>query len=194
MISVDLKHSLGGFEAHLAGLAGARMKAAVRALNRTMTTVRAEAARAMAREYEGLKIGTLKRQMRFKRATASEADASITFSNRRFRLYGNWNVRHSRGQRVRLARLPFRVETGEGRRLDPAALSGAFLQRAKSNGTPNVFLRVGRARYPITALVAPSLSSAFVERQVGEKLARIARTRFAVVFAQELKFRLATRG
>jgi hypothetical protein len=194
VISIDVKHSLGGFEAHLAGLADARMKAAVRALNRTMTTVRAEAARAMAREYEGLKIGTLKRQMRFKRATASEAAASITFSNRRFRLYGNWSLRHSRGQRVRTARLPFRVETGEGRRLDPAALRDAFIQRAKSNGAPNLFLRAGRERYPITVLVAPSLSSAFVERQVGEKLARIARTRFAVVFAQELKFRLATRG
>lgn len=193
MITVDVQHSLRALTARLDLVPKEVMAAAVRSLNRTMTTVRAEAARDMAAEFRGLKIGTLKRQMKFKRATRSEPVASITFSNKRFRLYGNWNIRHSGGKHLRLGRLPFRLETGDGRQIGDAELRSAFIQRARTNGVPNVFLRTGRARYPIAVLVAPSLAAAYVERAIGRRLAQVARDRFAVVLQQEAKFQLSKR-
>lgn len=193
MITIDVQHNLRELTARLDLLPKEVMASAVRSLNRTLTTVRAEAARDMAAEYRGLKVGTLKRQMKFKRATRMEPVASITFSNKRFRLYGNWNIRHSGGQHLRLGRLPFRLETGDGRQIGDAELRGAFIQRARLNGQPNVFLRTGRDRYPIAVLVAPSLAAAFVERSVGKRLATVARDRFLVVLQQEAKFQLSKR-
>jgi hypothetical protein len=187
-VQISVSHTLKAYEARLAGLPKERMAAAVRSLNRAMTTVRAEASRDMGKEYPGLKIGTIKRQMRMKRATRGDPAASVTFSAKRFRLFGNWNVRQTR--KGVLGRLPFRwIETASGELVRPSELSRAFIQRSKA-GTPNVWIRVGKDRYPIEALVASSLATAFVERAIGRRLGKVARERFAVVFAQEVSFRL----
>lgn len=189
--TINVKHDLNRLSAGLGLLTAERMKAAVRALNRTLTTVRAEGARDMGLAYRGLKISAIKRQMRFKRASQAHPAAVLTFSNRRFRLFGNWRTTQTR-RGVRTGRLPFRLETGGGRRLDPEALRHAFLQRSRQ-GTANVWLRAGKERYPIEVIVAPSLAEAFVERAIGEALSRRARARFGAVFQQEAKFRLSKR-
>lgn len=207
---IEIRHTLDEYTRRLGLLQGERMQAAVRTLNRTLTTVRAEGARSMSREYPGLKIGTLKRQMKFERASRTKPEAALVFSGKRFRLFGNWPIAKTltaTGVRVRLrglqkgrggisvpARLPFRVETGDGKPVSIAQLRQAFIQRPRSGGQPNVFVRSGRDRYPIEVLVAPSLAAAFIERGIGDALSRTARQRFEVVFQQEAQFRLSKRA
>lgn len=188
----DIRHGMDKLSAELGLLAKEQMPAAVRSMNRTITTVRAEGARGLGREYPGLKIGKIKRQMRFKRAVASDPSASITFSNKRFRLFGNWNVRQTRSG-VRGGRLPFRLESGDGLEITSDMLRSAFIQRSRTHGTANVWRRAHKGRYPIEVILAPSLSSALVERGIGDALVRTARGRFAVVFMQEARFRLSKR-
>ena len=206
---IKILHTLDEYSRRLGLLNEERMQAAVRTLNRTMTTVRAEGAREMAGIYPGLKIRTIKAQMKFARATRGRPEAVITFSGKRFRLFGNWPLTKTvtaKGVRTRLRgfgsaragvalpRLPFRVETGDGVAVSAAELRQAFIQRAASSGVPNVFIRTGRGRYPISVLVAPSLAAAFVEKGIGDALSRSARMRFETVFVQEAKFRLSKRG
>jgi len=190
-VTVDIRHDLAGLQARLGLLPQERLQAAVRALNRTMTTVRAQAARDMGKEYAGLKIGAIKKRLRFKKATRSDAIATITFSGRRFRLI-NWNVRQTKtGIR---GRLPWALETGDGKRITPAQLRHAFIRASRTHGIANVWQRAGKARMPIEVIVAPSLAAAFVERRIGEALVKVARERFRIVFEQEAKFRLSKRG
>jgi len=192
--SISVRHTLDSLSARLALLPQERMAAAVRALNRTVTTVRAQASRDLSKEYPGLKIGVIKKRLRFARATRSQPSASITFSNHRFSLYHNWKVRQTRTG-VRVGRLPWALEDWEGKRIPATLLRHAFIQSSTNNrGQHNVYLRVGRERYPILGLVAPSLSSALVERGIGLALSRFARDRFAVAFEQEAKFRLSKRA
>ena len=191
MIHIDVRHDIAGLQARLQLLPKERMQAAVRALNRTMTTVRAEASREMRKAYPGLKVSTLKRRIRFTRATRAKALATLTFSAKRFRLVGNWNVRQTK-QGIR-GRLPWRLETADGTEIPASALRQGFIRAATNTGVSNVWLRDGKARYPIQAVLAPGLNAAFVERHIGRALSRTARARFAVVFEQEARFRLSRR-
>lgn len=187
---IDVKHDLAGLSARLGLLAKERVAASVRALNRTMTTVRAQGARDLAKEYPGLKIAAIKKRMRFQRATRSSMRAFVDFSGKRFRLT-NWAVRQTKTG-VRL-RMPWGIVTGGGGAIPADRLRNAFLQVATTNGVRNVFLRVGKQRYPLHVLLAPGLAEAFRERRVGARLTRFARARFSVVFQQEAKFRLSKR-
>jgi len=193
---LDIRHDMNRLVADLGLLKAEILPAAVSALNKTLTTVRAQAARALRDEYPGFKAAVLKRQMRFKRASRLEPSAVLTFSNKRLRLFGNRRlslIQTRYGTGVRLGKLPFRLEAADGRAIDPQDLQRAFVQRSRATSVPNVWLRAGKARLPIDVVLAPSLSSAVVEKRIGEALLRVARSRFAVVFAQEGKFRLAKR-
>lgn len=191
----QVTHDLKGLEARLGAYPQETMAAAVRALNRTMTTVRAEAARSMQKELGGLKIGVIKRQLKQQRATRAVPLAVLTFSNKRFRLFGNYASAQTK-HGVPIRRGPWRLEDLDGDPIKPADLAHAFIQRPRRGGAINVWIRssvVGK-RYPITAILAPSLSSAFAERQAGQALLRVGRDRFRVVLQQEMTFRLSKRG
>lgn len=184
--AINIKHDLDRITADLDLLAGQQVAAAVRALNRTMVTVRAEAARSMRAEYK-LPVGVLKKQMRFTRATRASLRAVLTFSKRRFRLT-NWAARQT--PRGVVVRMPWAIETGAGKRVPLALLRHAFIQSARGSGVRNVFVRVGAERYPLDVLLAPSLSAAFVERNIGAALSRRALERFAQAFLQEAVFQV----
>lgn len=194
--AVDIRHDLGRLSAELGLMAKEREAAALRALNRTMSTVRAESSRALAPEYSGLRIGAIKRRIKLSRASRASLRAMLDFSNRRLRLF-NWRVTQSRaGVRGRLPGTILRVDAVSGRVQPIAAgdLRHAFIQRSRAYGTANVWLRQGKDRYPIDVLVAPSPSEVLVQKKINEALGRRARERFQVVFAQEAKFRLSKRG
>lgn len=190
---VDIRHDMNKLSLQLKLYPREQLAAAVRALNKTLTTVRAEAARAMRSRYQGIKIAKLKKQMRFKRATRQVPIAVLVFSNRRFQLFGNFGMRRKGAFGVAFSKLPWRIETGDGRQIAPDVLRRAFLNRSKAHGKPNVWARSGRERYPIDVLVAPSLAQTFVEAHIGQMLETKGRARFRVVFAQEAKFRLSKR-
>lgn len=199
--AVDIRHDLDGLSARLGLMAKERLAAALSAINKTMTTVRAEAARGLGQEYPGLGIGAIKRRIKLTRASRGNLRAAAVFSKSRLRLF-NWrlnrvNTRWGTGVRVsgRLPRQILRVDAISGRvsPVSSSELKSAFLQRSRKNGTPNVWLRQGKESMPIDVLVTPSLSETLVATKLNAAYARRARERFRVVFAQEAKFKLSKR-
>lgn len=191
-----VRDSLRGLEARFAAYPRELLAAGVRAKNRAMTTVRKEGARLMKPEFAGVKVGTLKRQMRQSRATREVPRAVLTFSAKRFRLLGNLPLRTIAtkwGTGVRLGRLPFRLELADGSPVSADMLRRFFVQRARSSGRVNVWVREGKRSEPFQAVVAPSLAHAFRERGIGFRLVEIGRRRFHEVLRQEMRFRLKGR-
>jgi hypothetical protein len=78
-IRVDVRSDMAAVIVQLQGIRQEAIDGAtVRALNRTATTVRAEAARAIHDEYPGLKINTAKEQITIMRATRTTLRALVT--------------------------------------------------------------------------------------------------------------------
>lgn len=192
--------ALGGTVRHdLARLEGALrlhpkelMAAHLRTINRTASHVRTHAVREMGAVLPGLKSAVIRRQTRLMLAKQANPRSVLQFSAKRFRLFDNFVGFSTRG--VRLRRTPWRLEDLEGVVVPPSALAKAFIQRARASGVPNVWIRLGAKRYPITALLASSLSSAFSAGGIGAGLVQRGRARFPVVFDQEMKFRLAKKS
>lgn len=165
----------------------ASKQATVRALNRTITSVRAQAAREMRKDYGSLPIRILKAMMKFTRANTATLTAKLTFSNKRIPLI-RWNaVQTSRGVRVKG---PKRMQTWGGKEITPDMLSSAFIQAAGSNGVRNVFIRLGSKRYPIEGIVSASLAATYVEGKISAALNTAARLKFQENFVRELRFAL----
>jgi hypothetical protein len=175
-------------------MAAEQSKAAVRALNRTMTTARAESARAMQDEYPGIKIGTLKARIKIERARQDEPRAALVFSPGRIQLYGNFGMRALGKWGVRFSRLPWRLETVSGEPVTPEMLARAFRQRSRSGGRAYVFARHTPARQSFEVLLAPGVARAFGERKVGDELATRALDIFVANFEREARFQLWKRG
>jgi hypothetical protein len=192
--TVDVRHDLAKLQADLGLYAKETMAAAVRALNRTMGTVRKEAAHELASDYAGIKIGALKARMKLLRATQKSARAAVEFSGRRFPLYGNFAMHASGRWGVKFGRLPWRIETISGDTVTPEMLARAFRNRARASGRASVFARHTAARLSFEVLVAPGLARALEERAIGDALIRVGHARFSVVFEQEAKFRLSKRS
>jgi hypothetical protein len=160
--------------------------ATARALNRTITSLRAQAAREMRKDYGNLPIRILKALMRFARANKYQLQAKLTFSNKRIPLL-RWNaIQTATGVKVKG---PKRIETWEGEVVPPEALRHAFIATS-ANGVRSVFLRVGKKRYPITGVVAASLARSYVEGRINALLTDSARTKFFINYQRELKFAL----
>jgi hypothetical protein len=190
---IEIRHTLDRLSARLSLLPAERLQAAVRALNRTMTTVRAEAARELQDEYVGMRIAAIKKRLRFTRATRANPSATITFSGKRIPLYGNFNMRGVGRWGVRFRGLPWRLETISGDAVTPEMLERAFRQRSRRTGRADVFARHTSRRESFDLIVAPGIARAFAERNIGVALERVARDRFEIVFEQEAKFRLSKR-
>lgn len=191
-LRVDVRHQLASLADRIALLPEERLLAGVRAANRTMTTVRAQASRALRPEYPGIKAAQIKARMPLKRATRSEPIAAITFSGKRFTLYGGFGMRALGKWGVRFSKLPWRIETVSGEEVSPQMLQRAFRNRG-TGGRAQVFSRHTKVRTSHEVLVAPGLARAIVERHHGEALRNFARSRFMVVFFQEAKYRLSKR-
>lgn len=191
--SVDVRHGLARLQADLGLYPKETLAAAVRSLNRTMTTVRKSAADVLKSDYAGVKVAALKARMKLVRATQRNASAAIEFSGKRFALYGNFAMRSQGRWGVKFGKLPWRIETITGEQVSPEMLARAFRNRSRRGGRATVFARLSPARASFEVLVAPGLARALVEREVGEALVRIGRARFDVVFEQEAKFRLSKR-
>ncbi len=195
MSDFRVTHNVAGLARRVQLSAVEFRRASVRALNKTMTTVRAEGARELADLYPGIKIGTIKARISMDRATAARSSGALSFSGKRFRLYGNWvNAQTKTGVRLGASRRPWRLETLDGTVVTEDALAHAFIQRSTKTGKPHVWIRVGAARYPITALLGSSLAEAFDKKGIGPKLIRISKDRFAVIFQQEARFAMIPKG
>lgn len=192
-LPINVRHDLNALEARLDAYPQEAMLAAVRALNRTVTTVRKEAAISMREEYPGVKAGALKARMKMQRATRQNPVAVLSFSPKRFALYDNFGMRAVGLWGVRFRKLPWRIETVSGEPVTAEMLDRAFRNRSTRNGRSLVLSRHTKVRTSHEVLVAPGLASAFVEQKIGEALVRVGRTRFAVVLVAEMKYQLGKR-
>jgi hypothetical protein len=173
-------------------MAEEQSKAAVRALNRTMTTARAESARAMQDEYPGIKIGTLKARIKIERARQDEPRAALVFSPGRIQLYGNFGMRALGRWGVRFSRLPWRLETVSGEPVTPEMLARAFRQRSRAAAAPTssrgIRRRGSRSRCcsrPAWRAPSPSARSATSSRRGARHLRGELRARGALPGLEE---------
>lgn len=179
-LRIDVRHNLREVEISLGELAGnIRDKAVVRALNRTATTIRAEAAREIKAEYN-LKVGEIKGQMRIDNATAALLRSRVVVSGKPMSLSDFAPRQNSQGVTVLIKR---------GQR---KLIRHAFLLN-RPGGSP-VFIRLGKARLPIKKLFTLSLPSAFTNDKVMSALKRVAGKRFPEAFAQEARYYLSKGG
>jgi hypothetical protein len=190
--TINVKHDLAELSARLGLMQQERMAAAVRAANRTMTTVRKRAADDLKKEYPGLRVSQLKARMKLTRATRQTPVAAVTFSGRRIALFGNFGMRSVGRWGARFSKLPWRLETISGEPVTQEMLARAFRQRGPG-GRASVFARHTKVRTSHEVLLAPGVARALVEQKIGDALVRFARDRFSVVFVQEAKFRLSKR-
>lgn len=159
--------------------------AAVRALNRTATTVRAEAARRIGREYN-IRIGAAKDEMKIRRATAADLKAAVVVSGRPIPLVEFDARQTAAGVSVKV----------KGTR---KVVGHAFLATMKT-GHQGVYIREikGSAkrpgRLPIRQLYSLSLPAAFTQEQIMDALTAIATGRFGEVLQQEMRFVMIKNG
>jgi len=191
-VTGTVTHDLQGLEARLRLHPKELLAADLRTKNRTAASTRTEAVRRLRPEFGSLKAGTIRRQIKLVRATPGTPRAILEFSAKRFRLFGNYGGSQTKTG-VRIGRLPWRIEALDGDVVPPQALAHAFIQRGRMSGVPNVWIRTGTKRYSITALLASSLASAFKVGGLGAGLVSFGRSRYRVVFAQEMKFRVSKR-
>lgn len=183
---VTVKHNLDSVVLAYGDLADKLVnQAAVRALNSTATTVRAEAARKIGREYN-IKIGAAKSQMTITRANRGRVKALITASGRPIPLV-EFDARptgpHSGGPKGRDVSVKIKGQ----RKL----VRAAFIATMKG-GHRGVFVRVasgkGGARLPIKELFSLSLPAAFSQKQIMDALLSVASERFAETLRQEMRY------
>lgn len=196
MIDLDIRADLGRVQATLGLLEREVLPAAVRAINKTLTTVRAEAARELRPMYPGLKVSALKARLKLERATRAKAFGAVVFSGSRISLYGNFGMRAFGTWGVRFGKLPWRVETLSGDvatgelKANPTRL---FRNRLRRGGRATVFLRWTEQRLSHEMLLAPGVAQALAESAIGNKMVTVGRRRFLEVFDQEARFLLSKR-
>lgn len=194
-VTGTVHHDLRSLEARLRLHPKELLAADLRTRNRTATQSRTEAVRRLRPELPGVKAGTIRRQLKITRATRTNLRATLEFSAKRLRLFGNLPLRQIAtkfGTGARVGRPPFRLELADGTQLSSAQLSRLFIQRART-GAVNVWVREGSRSRPFQAVVIGSLSRAFRERGVKAPLLAYGRERYRVVFAQEMKYRVSKR-
>lgn len=178
---------------------GIQEGAVSRALNKTAVTVRAEAARAIVRRLGRIKVGDVRKSIQLMRSTKATLVAKVVARGlRRIPLTSFGAVQTRTGVRVRVLGKVYTIPH-------------AYI-RARSGGRDAVRIRAQSFRaqlvnlgvtfrghrvvstgpdYPIAEIMVPGLPLIFVENEIQRALATVARTRFATVIAQEVRFELA---
>lgn len=168
----DIKQAVARLEANVDRVLP---QATARALNRTATTVRAQASRRI-RERYNLKAGAIRAQMRISRANRGRLTAEVIASGRPIPLI-EFSARQTRkGVSVQVIR---------GRR---KVRLHAFVAKMRT-GHVGVFERTSSKRLPIRELFSVSLPSAFTQKEILTSIEQVAVERFRIELERELRFR-----
>ena len=178
MIGLNVKADAREVERVLAGIRGGAPTVLRRALNRTITPVRAEAARDVAQDMR-VRVGTARRAMALRRATNRSLEASVTASGQRIPLIEF---------RARPVRQGISYDLGRGR----TVAKGAFLSTMKS-GHRGAFRRKGKSRLPIGELRGPSIPHVFLQEKIVEAMRRVAGKVWSAEVERQLRFFLSRR-
>lgn len=152
--------------------------AASHALNKTLTTVSAEAARQIKADLGGLKIHEIKAQ--FKKLLARPRALTATLI--------------ATGKRIPIIKLdPHAVQTGTGITYRTGKtvhdIPQAFLATVK-NDHYGVFTRKGKSRLPISEKFGASIPKVFLNIAVQNAMQKMAAIRWHKAFMQELTYEL----
>lgn len=152
-------------------------KAASRAINKTLTTVTAEAARQIKQDIgSGISIGFIKSNLEKKQANFNSLYASVT----------------AKGKRLPVIEIdPHAKQTAAGvsykTRGETHEIPHAFLADMKS-GHKGVFTRKDKSRLPISEKYGPSLPKVFTNNAIMTALVNVANQRWQTTFNQEINF------
>jgi len=158
--------------------------AAVRALNRTLTSARSASVKKV-RTALPLSAKSIRGRLALERATRSKLVAAIVakrdYDPGLYLFAPKWRQKQPGGATIKMPGRPRQI------------VSGAFVART-SYGRDAVFRRIGRSRRPIKFLRAsdvglPTIASAFLQAVADGAFQRLTRDTFRRNFAAELKFR-----
>jgi hypothetical protein len=176
-----MKLDLRDFEAGLKRLGKRSRIAVMRAINRTVSSERTQAKRAIAKDT-GIKAGDIDRALAVSKATPEAAYGTVTASGRRLPLIA-LNARGPEPSRGRGRGVSYRLPGGRGR------VPSGFIARMRS-GHRGVFARLGNApRLPIRELMGPSLPLVFIKKFLPEATVRSVAT-LAKNLKHEIEFAL----
>lgn len=177
MFQVSVK---GNVKERMADLDGQRRelqdKAVMRALNRTVENVRAEAVRRLRDSYN-IKAGVIRDQMTLRTAWSGNLKASVVANGKPIPLYEfspRWSPRDPGAS--------FEVRRGTRK-----TLAHTFVARMKS-GHKGVFERIGKSRLPIEEKFSIGVPGMFGAKAVQEALEVIGRSRFVVNLNQQIDY------
>jgi hypothetical protein len=155
-------------------------KAASRALNKTLTTVNAVAAREIKNDIGGsIKIGDIKSLLRQIKSNPIQLIASLIASGKRLPL-----IKIDPGARQNSAGVKYKNSKGT------VIIPGAFIATMKS-GHKGVFKRKGVSRLPIKELAGASVPRVFLQSSVTQALTRTAAESWYKNFTHEIQYELA---
>lgn len=158
---VDVSNDVNAFRAAVDRLKTNDMnRAAAIALNRTTDRVQTAAIRFI-RATHNVKRAELARAFTKRRAFAGKLEASLTASGRPLNLIGFDARQTKKGVTVNI----------KGSR---KLLPGAFIATIKNNGYRGVFMRKGKARFPIKAITTVSVPGLFRRDIVSAAIAGVA--------------------
>jgi hypothetical protein len=194
--TIDVRYDNRRLLARLESLrTGVKERATSRALNRTITTVRAEAAREISRELgPPFRVGTVRGSLRVKRATRASLTAILTAGGRRNLPLGFFRARQTRtgvSARVggRAVTIPGAfINDKYGR--DVVRVRAASFKGQQFDAVSRRNKRVQRRGpdFPVAEVLVPGIPARFIEQRVQQKMTATARTRFSTVLAQEIAF------
>lgn len=148
----------------LGGIKGALPKVQTRAINRSLSTARAEAVRCVRAEYI-VNAGDVRKTIKINNATAAHPTGSILSTGSPISLekFDVSPKRPNTGKNKSV--VTARVKKGGGKK----PIKNAFIAKV-SNGHTGVFVRSGKSRYPIRNLYGPSIPQMISAENVSSKI------------------------
>lgn len=168
-------------------------KATVRALNRTATTVRAEAAKAIRARYN-IKSSEAKDRIKVTPANKFRLQAVITASGRRTPLIlfdAKMAARASGKRGIAAGDVTVRVLQASGRKVVKGSIGRRPFIATMKSGHVGVFVRTGGRRLPIRELFSVSLPQAFTQRAILAALRQVIAERFPVEMRRQTQYLLS---
>lgn len=191
MIKLDIRADIKKAQLFLRATEQGTKRATARALNRTMTTVRAEAARKL-QEERNLTIGEIKKQMRVDRATVSRLVAMLTVSGKpiTMRHFSRLRFDRANGKVVGVGGISAKIRKADRYKLLRRHGNKAFTNPKIGGGLAIVY-RKTKKRLPISAWApVPGLPRVLVQTKIAEALKDVAVTTFRKRIAEELNYEI----
>lgn len=179
MAGVTIRVDIAPVQQALAGIRNGAPRAAARAINRSITTLNAQASREIAKDV-GLPVTQVKKSLRIIRARFESLVGSVEVTGRRIPIIAFAARQTRRGVTYR--------GRGGGRKVIP----GSFIATMRS-GHEGVFRRRSKRRLPIIELLGPSLPKVAANAAIVATIRRIADEAMRKNLLAEVKFLIESR-